>query len=92
MWDNPIDLGSPEWNKRVVYSPHVYGPDAFEQDYFTDKSFPKNLPAIWDAQWAFAEEATGRAISVGEWGGKYKYVVQQNIAPKRVRSPISDPP
>jgi endoglucanase len=89
VWDNPIDLGTPEWNKRVVYSPHVYGPDAFEQDYFTDKSFPKNLPAIWDAQWAFAEEATGRAISVGEWGGKY--VVQQNTAPKRVHSPIPDP-
>ena len=29
--DYPIDLGNPEWNKKVVYSPHVYGPDAFLQ-------------------------------------------------------------
>jgi endoglucanase len=30
------------------------------------------MPAIWDAQWAFVEEATGRAAVVGEWGGHYK--------------------
>ena len=23
VYDNPIELGKPEWNQRVVYSPHV---------------------------------------------------------------------
>lgn len=64
--DFPINLGTPELNKKVVYSPHVYGPDAFAQDYFGTKDFPKNMPAIWDGQWAFAEQTTDRAIVVGE--------------------------
>ena len=69
----PIDLGSEELNKKVVYSPHVYGPDAFVQPYFSKKAgFPKNLAPIWKDQWAFIEEATGRAAVVGEWGGHYK--------------------
>jgi hypothetical protein len=24
----PIDLGSPDANKRIVYAPHIYGPGA----------------------------------------------------------------
>lgn len=41
----PIDLGSEERNKKVVYSPHVYGPDAFQQPYFDKKKgFPANMP------------------------------------------------
>ena len=31
---NPIDTGDNEWNKRLVYSPHVYGPDVYMQNYF----------------------------------------------------------
>ena len=29
------------------------------------------MPAIWEAQWAFVEELTGRAAVVGEWGGEH---------------------
>jgi len=68
----PIDLGSEALNKKVVYSPHVYGPDAFVQPYFGAKDFPKNMPAIWKSQWAFAEGETDRAVVVGEWGGHYE--------------------
>lgn len=36
-----IDLGTPDLNARVVYSPHVYGPSVFDRDYFDTKDFPK---------------------------------------------------
>lgn len=72
MEEFPIDLGSEALNKKVVYSPHVYGPDAFQQPYFGAKDFPKNMPAIWKSQWAFVEQQTDRAVVVGEWGGHYE--------------------
>ena len=72
MEEFPIDLGSDELNKKIVYSPHVYGPDAFVQPYFGAKNFPKNMPAIWKSQWAFVEGQTDRAVVVGEWGGHYE--------------------
>lgn len=68
----PIELGSDALNKKLVYSPHVYGPDAFVQPYFEAKNFPDNMPDIWKKQWAFVEEQTDRAVVVGEWGGRYE--------------------
>jgi len=59
---DPIDLGNDQWNKRVVYSPHVYGPDLYMQGYFDAPDFPKNMPAVWDQQWGFATSTTGRAV------------------------------
>ena len=32
--DYPIDFGSPERNKQIVYSPHDYGPRVYEQPWF----------------------------------------------------------
>ncbi len=56
---------------RLVYSPHVYGPDVFKQTYFASKDFPKNMPAIWDEHFGYLREK-GYAIVVGEFGGKYR--------------------
>jgi endoglucanase len=39
------------------------------QDYFKVKDFPKNMPAIWEAHWGFAQKQTGSAVVIGEWGG-----------------------
>jgi len=72
IWDAPIDLGRQDWTKRVVYSPHVYGPDVYDQGFFRDGRFPNNLPGIWQAHFGFAEGVHGqRAVVLGEWGGKY---------------------
>ena len=30
-------------NDRVVYAPHIYGPDVFDMDYFKDLRFPNNV-------------------------------------------------
>ncbi len=54
---------------KVVYSPHVYGPDVSWQSYFGESGFPNNMPAIWDAQWGYL--AGSYALAPGEWGGKY---------------------
>ncbi|KAG5179433.1 glycoside hydrolase superfamily [Tribonema minus] len=58
-------------NDKVVYSPHVYGPSVFNQTYYADPTFPKNMAAIWDQQIGGLEAATGKAVVVGEWGGLY---------------------
>ncbi|MCC6136706.1 MAG: cellulase family glycosylhydrolase [Gammaproteobacteria bacterium] len=55
---------------RLVLSPHVYGPDVYNQPYFNAADFPKNLPAIWDAHFG-QFRAAGYAIAIGETGGRY---------------------
>lgn len=67
---------------RLVLSPHVYGPDVYNQTYFNSPDFPNNLPAIWDLH--FGQFAPQYAVVIGEFGGKYghggnpKDVVWQN--------------
>ena len=55
---------------KLVFSPHVYGPDVFEQPYFSAPDFPANLPAIWDQHFGFLADE-GRVIAPGEFGGRY---------------------
>jgi len=62
----PIQLPA----KHLVLSPHVYGPDVFEQDYFQVPTFPDNLPPIWDAHFGKLT-ALGYDVIVGETGGRY---------------------
>lgn len=71
----PLDVSGngkfPNGNKRVVYSPHTYGPSVDHQPYFDAPDYPRNLPKIWDALFGFVEQATGNAVVIGEWGGFY---------------------
>lgn len=55
---------------RLVLSPHVYGPDVYNQPYFNDSSFPNNMPAIWDLHFGNLKNK-GYAVIPGEFGGKY---------------------
>lgn len=59
-------------NTKLVYSPHVYGPDVYMQPYFSDAMFPQNMPVIWTNQFGGVPAATGNAVVIGEWGGKYR--------------------
>eukprot|EP00966_Prymnesium_polylepis_P169584 3921327-Prymnesium_polylepis.1 len=56
---------------RLVYSPHVYGPGVYNQDYFKAADFPNNIEAVWESHFGFVEKATGQPIVVGEMGGWY---------------------
>jgi|EP00624_Nannochloropsis_granulata_P004332 endoglucanase len=71
MRNFPIDLGRPDWTRRVVYSPHVYGPDVYDRPAF-NFGFPDNLPGIWESSFGFVESLHWQnAVVIGEWGGKY---------------------
>ncbi|CAK4117944.1 unnamed protein product, partial [Aphanomyces euteiches] len=56
---------------RLVYSPHVYSSDVFNQPYFSASNYPDNMPAIWDLHFGFVHKKYGPLV-VGEWGGKYR--------------------
>jgi len=55
---------------RLVLSPHVYGPDVFNQSYFSAAEFPANMPAIWNSHFGDVQKQ-GYAVVLGETGGKY---------------------
>jgi len=63
---DPVKLTN---QKKLVYSPHCYGPSVSPQPYFSDPNFPKNMPPIWDAHWGIVANKTGQASVLGEWGG-----------------------
>ena len=54
---------------KVVFAPHVYGPDVYSMPVFASSSFPSNMPAIWDQQ--FGNQERSNTVVPGEWGGKY---------------------
>jgi endoglucanase len=57
---------------KLVYSPHVYGPDVFMQQYFKDPHFPNNMPDIWQQQFGFIKKNGIGCLLVTEWGGRLK--------------------
>lgn len=67
--ERPVRVKVPN---RVVYTPHVYGPDVFHQEYFKVPAFPANLPPIWERQWAHLVGKGNGPVVLGEWGGQYK--------------------
>lgn len=66
MKNQPLDLPK----DRIVLSPHVYGPGLYMQSYFSERSFPGNMPSIWDEHFGFLQKA-GYTVVVGEFGGDY---------------------
>jgi endoglucanase len=65
--EHPVKLA--EANK-VVYSAHDYGPGVYNQNWFTAKNFPKNMPAFWDKHWGFLKKNNTAPVLLGEFGGK----------------------
>ena len=63
----PIHLSVPH---RLVYSPHDYGPSVYGQRWFTDPTFPDNMPGFWDKHWGYLAQEGTAPILVGEFGGR----------------------
>jgi aryl-phospho-beta-D-glucosidase BglC (GH1 family) len=61
--DFPVRLQVPN---RLVYSPHEYPASIYPQSWFSDPSYPDNLPAVWDKYWGYL--ATHTPILIGEFG------------------------
>jgi len=62
----PVQLTVPN---RVVYSPRDYGPEVYNQEYFSDPTFPENLPNIWDQHWGYIHRQGISPVVLGELGG-----------------------
>jgi endoglucanase len=62
----PVDVPA----SRLVFTPHVYGSSVFDQPYFSDPTFPANMPAIWDEHFGYLRGA-GHVLAPGEFGGRY---------------------
>jgi endoglucanase len=63
---SPVRLNIPQ---KLVYESHVYGPDVWLENYFTDVSFPNNMPNIWENQWGYLS-TSNYTLVIGEFGGK----------------------
>ena len=68
--DYPIDFGSPERNKQIIYSPHDYGPRVYEQPWFQGGfTYESLMKDAWYDYWLYIQEEGIAPIFVGEWGG-----------------------
>ncbi|MDJ0732821.1 MAG: cellulase family glycosylhydrolase [Nostocaceae cyanobacterium] len=55
---------------KLVYSPHEYGPGVYNQPYFQDKNFPKNLINRWQIGFNYIASQNIAPILIGEFGGR----------------------
>ncbi len=62
---DPVVLSNPA---KLVYSPHEYGPEVFDQPWFDDPAFPANLAAQWDSSFAFIKNQNKGHLLLGEFG------------------------
>jgi endoglucanase len=65
--EHPVRLDVPG---RLVYSPHTYGPGVYPQPWFSDPSFPANMPEIWDRHWGYLNREGIAPVLLGEFGGR----------------------
>ena len=63
----PVQLNVPN---RVVYSPHDYPASVYPQPWFSDPSYPSNLPAVWDKNWGYLYRQNIAPVLLGEFGSR----------------------
>lgn len=63
--DNPVKLKIPD---KVVYSVHEYPETVAKQPWFTDSTYPDNMPAIWDSYWGYISKKNIAPVLVSEFG------------------------
>lgn len=55
---------------KVVYSPHEYGPGVYNAAWFSDSTFPNNMPARWETGFNYITTQKIAPILIGEFGGR----------------------
>lgn len=65
--EHPVRLSDPS---KLVYSAHDYGPGVWQQSWFSDKDFPKNMPGLWKRHWGYIAEEGTAPVLLGEFGGR----------------------
>jgi endoglucanase len=61
----PVTLSSPG---HVVYSAHDYGPNLFQQTWFSSSTTPASLDAVWNGNWGYLYSGGTAPVWVGEFG------------------------
>jgi endoglucanase len=62
---------------RLVYSPHDYPASVSGQSWFNDPTYPKNLPSVWDAHWAYLATQGVAPVWIGEFGSQLQTTSDQ---------------
>ncbi|MET7981752.1 cellulase family glycosylhydrolase [Streptomyces sp. NPDC005281] len=62
---------------RVVYSAHDYATSVAQQPWFSDPSFPSNMPGIWDKNWGYIFKQNIAPVWLGEFGTTLQATVDQ---------------
>jgi aryl-phospho-beta-D-glucosidase BglC (GH1 family) len=58
-------------SSQLMYSPHEYGPEVYNQPWFSDPIFPANMPGVWDTHFNFiVKNNIAPALYFGEFGIK----------------------
>ncbi|WP_420311071.1 cellulase family glycosylhydrolase [Streptomyces sp. YS-B37] len=70
----PVQLSVPN---RVVYSAHDYATSVAQQPWFSDPSFPANMPGVWDKYWGYLFQQNIAPVWVGEFGTTLASTVDQ---------------
>lgn len=55
---------------KLVYSPHEYGSGVYNQPYFSESTFPKNLSDRWQIGFNYISSEKIAPILIGEFGGR----------------------
>ncbi|AFY33503.1 cellulase family glycosylhydrolase [Calothrix sp. PCC 7507] len=55
---------------KLVYSPHEYGSGVYNQPYFSEPGFPKNLISRWEIGFNYISSQKIAPILIGEFGGR----------------------
>ena len=62
---SPVQL---EVADRLVYSPHVYGPNEYSQAWFNSRTSRRTLEAMWQRRWGYLSESGQAPVWIGEFG------------------------
>ena len=66
--DYPVDLG--QYQNKLVYSPHDYGPTVYEQPWFQGGySYDSLIRDCWQDNWLYIHKDNTAPLLIGEWGG-----------------------
>ncbi|WP_227589882.1 cellulase family glycosylhydrolase [Demequina pelophila] len=86
---HPLDLG--EYQDRLVYSPHEYGPLVYEQEWFRGAFSRESLEHdVWGPNWLYIHDQEVAPLLIGEWGGRLGQDERQDRWMEAVRDLIVD--
>lgn len=66
----PLRLKYPN---KLLLSAHNYGPYVYNQSYFWEKNFPRNLPPLWDQTFGFVVRRNYAPLWIGEFGAELNH-------------------